>query len=161
MIEYTLQAEEWAKEAGKIRVVVRLVKMGSQKLNFVKIIKDVSGMGLKDSKDWVDSFPASGAMALWVTDPIEFQKKMDQTDYHMIIEDKIKKRQEKLISLGLGDVEDKIAIISDHLTMRMIHLINDIETGRPRYTKCSEFFNELLSKLDEEQLDKLLLKNKE
>jgi len=44
-----------AAEAEKTEFDVILVSAGGQKLNVVKIVKDITGLGLKESKDLVDT----------------------------------------------------------------------------------------------------------
>lgn len=141
----------------KFKVNVTMIQSGTQRLNLVKIIKDCTGMGLKDCISQI----SNPTFEIWVDDPISFKRRInEETDFEFMVEDKTKQRQKKIISLGLGDKDDKIEIISDHLTMRMMNLINsNASFGAPKnslYTNLSGFFDEFLSKLDDSQIDKLL-----
>jgi hypothetical protein len=102
----------------------RLDDAGSTRLALVKTIKDVTGMGLKDSKDFV-----------WAceTAPVWFNKRMsrDQIDSfrHRLencqdivyeLEDTQANRNRKLIGLGLCEKDEVIDQLSDHLSYKII-----------------------------------------
>ncbi len=48
-----------AAEVAKTEFDVILVSAGGQKLNVVKIVKDITGLGLKEAKDLVDAAPST------------------------------------------------------------------------------------------------------
>ncbi len=48
-----------AAEVVKTEFDVILVSAGGQKLNVVKIVKDITGLGLKEAKDLVDAAPST------------------------------------------------------------------------------------------------------
>ncbi len=48
-------AQESAEAAGPSKVTVTLVNAGPAKINVIKIIRDVTGLGLKEAKDIADA----------------------------------------------------------------------------------------------------------
>jgi len=53
-----LPAEDTKKEEVSLTVDVVLKEYGSQKISVIKMIKDITGKGLKESKDLVDKVPS-------------------------------------------------------------------------------------------------------
>jgi large subunit ribosomal protein L7/L12 len=48
-------ASEAAGEAGPSKVTVTLVNAGAAKINVIKVIRDITGLGLKEAKDIADA----------------------------------------------------------------------------------------------------------
>lgn len=143
---------------------IKARKIGQQKLLFVKLIRDNTGLGLKESKDWCDKFSESLNVehCLPISTSIEeFKNSMIElgvnNDYELIIEDKEKKRQLKLISLGLGDISDKINAISEKLSLDLYKQSYGLNK-QDLFCVYEDFFKEFLLEVDENNLDKIFNK---
>ena len=64
------------KEEEKSAFAVHLAAAGDQKINVIKIVKEIAGIGLKDAKDLVDSAPKDIK-----TDVKEFRKDLQELIY--------------------------------------------------------------------------------
>ncbi len=142
------------------------IRPGSSKLNMVKTIKWASGMGLKESKDWVESLSIGIPETLTLTVPNsqysifeEFRLSVEDSGYDFLMEDKIKKRQIKLIELGLGDKSDSIDLLTEELAGKLVFMTKN-KNSQSLYNVYNEFFQDFLLTLDKEQLDKLLKINR-
>ena len=144
-------------------VEVRRIGTGTitKKLATVKLIKEYSGMSLKEAKDWVDEFDGSGPLfskhvqlkSIDVSNSANFEYALSQLNdgVHLIASDRSKRRQRKIVEIGLGDLNDKIEILSEELTCDVM--------GNYSYDSIKELITEFLTQLDEKTLDKLIENN--
>lgn len=144
-----------------VSVEMVLEKKGANLLQFVKVIKDCTGLGLKESKDIADSFRDSKITIykIDVNSRKKFQYLLDtETDWSFKIIDRKAHRLNRLLELGLGDISDKIDIISEELSHEIISRLNTspiMRSHSANYLTYNEFFADLISKLDPEQIEKL------
>ncbi len=135
----------------KIRLTV--VEKIESKLKFVKILKDVSGLGLKESKDIVDYLCENIGKTKEVDIKSEFKDNSgDMVDTIKYLNTELPycggrillnggtqwQREFKMLSLGIGEAEDYSHFIKDYLS-----------TNR-------DFLDNILSKLKKEDLQKLI-----
>jgi hypothetical protein len=136
-----------------MQVEVKKTGCIENKLQLCKFIKDSTGWGLKDSKDWLDSLDSEGAKLIDVSDPIQFE--LGLMDIRGVsCDSKSKIRQRKLVEIGIGDKDDKIFVISEKLTE---DLMKNYGTS---YKGIKEFFRDFLTEFGEEKLNELLKSNK-
>lgn len=133
------------------RVRIALVSPTSQKLNMVKIVKDFTGLGLKEAKDVVDTlhtYPSkiievdlSNALTKDgdVSTPKSFSKALDTLiDGKFLVNGGIQwERNKKILDLGIGTQEDYSDFIFDYIVERP-------HDAKNKFTK-----------LDKEQLEKI------
>lgn len=140
---------------------VKVSKVGTQKLGFVKLIKHNTGMGLKEAKEWCDTIAENPNKYYWLsitTSSEDFKSDIDKfTDFGLIIDDKERLRQLKLISLGLGNKFDKIDIISEKLALDLYQEIRNNNTTNI-YDICKRYMEEILDGVDENNIEKLFKK---
>ncbi|MEK7520984.1 MAG: 50S ribosomal protein L7/L12 [Patescibacteria group bacterium] len=67
---------EAAAEKSAYDVVLKAV--GDQKINVIKIVKEVTGLGLKEAKDIVDAAPKAVKTGLSKADADELKKKLEE-----------------------------------------------------------------------------------
>lgn len=133
------------------KIRLKCVEKTPRKLAFVKLIKEVSGLGLKESKDIADTFDYD------INRPVEFEiprdKSIDQfrKDLKEIGGQYLVKgglefdREYKLLTLGLGEKEDYVDFISENLN----YFTNQQEAIKIILTKLSkEALIEITNKLD-------------
>lgn len=136
-----------------------MIKKGSNKVKFVKAVKEVTNLGLKLAKDWCDGVTDNPHYehTLEINTTLEKFKEIlrNNTDYEFNFEDRIKKRQLKLIALGLGDDIDKVDIISEDLALKL-NLITREKSSESLYSIYKDFLSDFLLNLDPEQLNKLI-----
>lgn len=65
-----------AEEKTEFDVV--LMEAGASKMNVIKIVKEVTGLGLKDAKDLVDNAPKPVKEAISKADAEELKKKLEE-----------------------------------------------------------------------------------
>jgi large subunit ribosomal protein L7/L12 len=57
---------------------VNLVDAGANKINVIKVVREVTGLGLKEAKDMVDGAPKTVKEALSKKDAEELKKKLEE-----------------------------------------------------------------------------------
>lgn len=138
-------------------------------LTFVKIVKDHTGMGLKDAKDFVDSVVGSPGVEipLSVINPLEFEKDLIQSNQNaFVVINAQKMRHDKLIQLGLGSKEDLIQSLSEEIStelyLRIKRSVNDskndglkITSTRHLIEEITNYTTDLLLLIDENKLQEL------
>ena len=67
-----------AAPAEKTEFDVILKAAGAQKLNVVKVVKDLTGLGLKEAKDLVESAPAPVKEGVSKADAAKFKKELEE-----------------------------------------------------------------------------------
>lgn len=127
----------------------------TNKLAVVKLIKDYTGKGLKEVKDWVDEFDSVSTLSktIDVSNPVNFEHELSQiggNGYLVSRDVKSRIRQRKIVKIGLGDLNDKIELLSEDLTNDLVRNYGS------SFNSINEFFNDFLSKLDEKTIDKLI-----
>ena len=65
-----------AAEAEKSEYDVIMTSFGDKKLDVIKVVREITGMGLKDAKDLVENVPSKIKEAVSKTDAEEIQKKL-------------------------------------------------------------------------------------
>ena len=126
------------------------------KLQLVKLIKEHSGKGLKDSKDWVDKFDylKSATQTIEVHNPTMFEKDILIVDGVECITT-FKKREKKLIQIGIGSMTDKINYICEDLAYDLMNECRIKSTSD--LDRIINFFREkIISKIDEKNIDILI-----
>ncbi len=68
-----------AAAAGKTALKVVLKNAGQQKVQLIKVIKDITGKGLKESKDLVDKLPAVVKDGLSEDEAMQIKKKIEES----------------------------------------------------------------------------------
>lgn len=63
------------EESGKVNVV--LVDGGAQKINVIKVVREITGLGLKEAKDLVDGAPKPVKEGVDKKDAEEMKKKLE------------------------------------------------------------------------------------
>lgn len=133
------------------KIRMKCVEKTPSKLAFVKLIKEVSGLGLKESKDIADTFDND------INRPVEFEiltsKSIDQFRKNLkdiggqyLINGGLEfDREYKLLTLGLGEQEDYVDFISSNLN----YFSNKEDTIKLILNKLSkEDLIEITNKLD-------------
>lgn len=133
------------------KIRMRCVEKTPSKLAFVKLIKEVSGLGLKESKDIADTFDYDINKVAEFEIPIsksieQFRKDLVDIGGQYLVNNGIEfDREYKLLTLGLGEQEDYVDFISDNLN----YFTNQDEAVKFILTKLSkEDLIELVNKLD-------------
>lgn len=147
----------------KINVKFKLIQPGKSKLALVKAIKMVSGMGLKDSKDFVDSTDPNhyitnisskvGILELSLTksEIDEFRLNLENCDsIQFELDDKSKFRNRKLIELGFYEKEELVNELVEEDLFEILRGGKDIDRIREilieRYSQIPEnYIKEKLS----------------
>ena len=131
------------------KIRMKCVEKTPSKLAFVKLIKEVSGLGLKESKDIADTFDYD------INRPVEFEisrdKSIDQFRKDLkeiggqyLVNGGLEfEREYKLLTLGLGEQEDYVDFISENLNY---------------FTNQEDTIKFILSKLTKEDLIELTKK---
>ena len=65
-----------AAEAEKSEYDVVMTSFGDKKLDVIKVVREITGLGLKDAKDMVENVPSKIKEAVSKTDAEEIQKKL-------------------------------------------------------------------------------------
>ena len=133
------------------KIRLKCVEKTPSKLAFVKLIKEVSGLGLKESKDIADTFDYN------INKVVEFEisrdKSIDQFRKDLreiggqyLVNGGVEfDREYKLLTLGLGEQEDYVDFISQNLN----YFTNQQEAIKFILTKLSkEDLIEITNKLD-------------
>lgn len=67
-----------AAEEEKSEYTVMLMDAGASKMNVIKVVKDITGLGLKESKEIVDGAPKAVKEGISKADAEEIQKKLEE-----------------------------------------------------------------------------------
>ena len=67
-----------AAEAEKSEYDVVMTSFGDKKLDVIKVVREITGMGLKDTKDLVENVPSKIKEAVSKSDAEEIQKKLQE-----------------------------------------------------------------------------------
>ena len=67
-----------AAEAEKSEYDVVMTSFGDKKLDVIKVVREITGMGLKDAKDLVEGVPSEIKEAVSKSDAEEIQKKLQE-----------------------------------------------------------------------------------
>ena len=137
------------------KIRMKCVQKTPSKLAFVKLIKEVSGLGLKESKDIVDTFDYD------INRIIEFEISKDRSiekfreelkdigGEYLVNGGLEFEREYKLLTLGLGEQEDYVDFISENLN----YFTNQEDTIKFILSKLTkEDLIELTKKLDYNKL---------
>ena len=66
------------EEAGPAKKDVILASAGGQKIACIKVVREITGLGLKEAKDIVDSAPKTLKEGLEMAEATELQKKLEE-----------------------------------------------------------------------------------
>ena len=137
------------------KIRMKCIQKTTSKLALVKLIKEVSGLGLKDSKDIVDSFDYD------INKIVEFEISKDRSiekfredlkdigGQYLVNGGLEFEREYKLLTLGLGEQEDYVDFISENLN----YFTNQEDTIKFILSKLTkEDLIELTKKLDYNKL---------
>ena len=125
------------------------VQKTPSKLAFVKLIKQVSGLGLKESKDIADTFDYDINKTVEFEIPRDisidqFRKDLKDIGGQYLVNGGLEfEREYKLLTLGLGEQEDYVDFISENLNY---------------FTNQEDTIKFILSKLTKEDLIELTKK---
>lgn len=146
----------------KVRVYPKSI--GNSKLAFVKVIKTHTQLGLKEAKEWCDQ------ISLWSKfdkDCFELEIKTNVEDfkndlndlmqYSFDVTDKEEQRNLKLLSLGLGDINEKLEAVSDELASKLVYQTRKRNQDE-LYDVYYDFFYDFLIDLKDENLQELIEK---
>ena len=140
------------------KVIIRINSIETSKLGFIKVIKDATGMGLKESKDFADdlfykfeisnnTFASSRQIVLldnYTENDLRKNLSFLSARYEVI--GRNWERQIKLLSLGIGDGVDYKEFISDYMSYDLYgKSVDDINIK----------MNDLLSGLSTEDMEKV------
>jgi hypothetical protein len=131
------------------KIRMKCVQKTPSKLAFVKLIKQVSGLGLKESKDIADTFDYDINKCIEFEIPREisieqFRKDLNDVGGQYIVNGGLEfEREYKLLTLGLGEQEDYVDFISENLNY---------------FTNQDDTIKFILSKLTKEDLIELTKK---
>jgi len=136
-------------------VRIKLIENCPNKLQFVKLIKECSGLGLKESKDICDRLH-NGEIQIFEArddDAVNYAKKFRQDIVNCGGKFQVSggvefQRDYKMLELGIGDDSDYVDFISESIFQ------NNLENSE-------EFLKFVLSKFNREQLVELFDRTKE
>jgi hypothetical protein len=125
------------------KIEIKLIEPTTEKLKLVKLIKDCSGMGLKESKELLDNlhrFPdRSLEMPIQESNKTRFIEELQLiTGKFSITGGKEWTRDIKLMQLGMSDADSIITTLSEYILNK--------------WSDSKEILEEALSKLDHSQL---------
>lgn len=126
----------------------------SEILRLVKLIKDHTGWGLKESKDWVDNLRDTKKSSLKVQNASLFEKEINLIK-GVSTNNRAKIRLEKLIKIGIAGRDEKIDFYSEKMSIDFISYSVD-NSGKINFDKTNQYIKNLLSKLDDENLKKVV-----
>lgn len=144
------------------RIEIKLLKPTTKKLQLIKLIKDCSGIGLKEAKDLCDNLHAfpdkSWPMEIkdWETQTIEGKKIPTNRDFKsefiqglkeipgkfLITGSKEWQRDTKLMKLGMAENEEVIKTLTEYILTKCEH--------------SKDILEEALNKLDTHELIELI-----
>lgn len=131
------------------KIRMKCVQKTPSKLAFVKLIKEVSGLGLKESKDIADTFDydINRIVEFEISREIsieQFRKDLNDVGGQYIVNGGLEfEREYKLLTLGLGEQDDYVDFISENLNY---------------FTNQDDTIKFILSKLTKEDLIELTKK---
>jgi hypothetical protein len=131
------------------KIRIKCIQKTPSKLAFVKLIKQVSGLGLKESKEIVETFDYDINKTVEFEIPREisieqFRKDLNDVGGQYIVNGGLEfEREYKLLTLGLGEQEDYVDFISENLNY---------------FTNQDDTIKFILSKLTKEDLIELTKK---
>ena len=131
------------------KIRMKCVQKTPSKLAFVKLIKQVSGLGLKESKDIADTFDYDINKTVEFEIPKDisidqFRKDLKEIGGQYLVNGGLEfEREYKLLTLGLGEQEDYVDFISENLNY---------------FTNQEDTIKFILSKLTKEDLIELTKK---
>ena len=131
------------------KIRMKCVQKTPSKLAFVKLIKQVSGLGLKESKDIADTFDYDINKTVEFEIPRDisidqFRKDLKDIGGQYLVNGGLEfEREYKLLTLGLGEQEDYVDFISENLNY---------------FTNQDDTIKFILSKLTKEDLIELTKK---
>ena len=131
------------------KIRMSCVQKTQSKLAFVKLIKEVSGLGLKESKDIVDTFDydINRIVEFEISKDRsidQFRKDLNDIGGQYLVNGGLQfEREYKLLTLGLGEQEDYVDFISENLNY---------------FTNKEDTIKFILSKLTKEDLIELTKK---
>ncbi len=131
------------------KIRMKCVQKTPSKLAFVKLIKQVSGLGLKESKDIADTFDYDINKTVEFEIPRDisidqFRKDLKEIGGQYLVNGGLEfEREYKLLTLGLGEQEDYVDFISENLNY---------------FTNQEDTIKFILSKLTKEDLIELTKK---
>ena len=67
-----------ARRRGEDRVHVELADAGANKINVIKVVREITGLGLKEAKDLVEGAPKTVKEGVAKADAEEMKKKLDE-----------------------------------------------------------------------------------
>lgn len=133
------------------KIRMKCIQKTPSKLAFVKLIKEVSGLGLKESKDIADTFDydinKTVEFEILTSKSIDqFRKDLKDMGGQYLVNGGVEfDREYKLLTLGLGEQEDYVDFISENLN----YFTNQQEAIKIILTKLSkEDLIEITNKLD-------------
>lgn len=137
------------------KIRMNCVQKTPSKLAFVKLIKQVSGLGLKESKDIADTFDYDINKTVEFEIPRDisidqFRKDLKEIGGQYLVRKEKNggiefEREYKLLTLGLGEQEDYVDFISENLN----YFTNQEDTIKFILSKLTkEDLIELVNKLD-------------
>ena len=133
------------------KIRMKCVQKTPSKLAFVKLIKQVSGLGLKESKDIADTFDYDINKTVEFEIPRDisidqFRKDLKEIGGQYLVNGGLEfEREYKLLTLGLGEQEDYVDFISENLN----YFTNQEDTIKFILSKLTkEDLIELVNKLD-------------
>jgi hypothetical protein len=138
------------------KIRMKCIQKTTSKLAFVKLIKQVSGLGLKESKDIADTFDYDDINKIVEFEiPREisieqFRKDLNDVGGQYLVNGGVEfEREYKLLTLGLGEQEDYVDFISENLN----YFTNQEDTIKFILSKLSkEDLIEITKKLDYNKL---------
>lgn len=71
-------AADAAAAEEKTEFDVILVEAGAQKVNVIKVVREITGLGLKEAKELVDGAPKTVKEAATKEQSVEFKKKLEE-----------------------------------------------------------------------------------
>jgi len=119
----------------------------SEKLHLIKLVKSESGMGLKESKDWVDNLAISKSSRLNVHDALSFEN-MANNIRGVSVNNRSRNRIKKIIDLGIATKEEKIEFYSHELKFLCLEKYGT--------NGLSNFLKDLLDKIDDQNLENVI-----
>ncbi len=106
------------------KITIKLVRPTTQKLPLVKLIKDCSNLGLKESKDICDNLHSNPSKSCEIpirqSDGIDFRRRfidgLKDIDGQFIVNGGAQwERNIKMLQLGIGEKDDYIEAISEDI----------------------------------------------
>ena len=149
----------WSNNSGQtfsittFMVILTLLKPGNDKLSLIKIVKDITGYGLKDSKDIVDNImvtPQIIKFAASNNDAKRIRKYLTECDgLEFTMTDIETIRDRKLLQLGIADHKDYVEELANQDIIEMYscnfnqNTIKDILIKRYQYLTDDQLRKEL------------------